>query len=282
MLDLLNRGCTILVDALMSALLPLSPLGALCVIAAVAGALATLAFKYVSPQRRIQRVADRTRANLLAMRLFMDDLGVSLRAIGGLFGAALQRLTYSLPPLVVLLVPFLLLLTQLAMWFEFAPARVGQIVVVDVEIAPEAWNTLSTAELRPPPGVELVGPAARAARVHRITWRVRATQPVDAALRWEANGTAIAEKHLRVVDALADVALRPVSPKRPGASWVDQLLYPREAAFGAGSPVRSITIQPFDAGRWPVLGLAAPWWLTFFVVSIVAALVVKPFVGVQF
>ncbi len=105
---------------------------ALIVISFVAGVLAAVAFRYTSPQSRLKRVANEVRASLLAIRLFRDDLRAVFAAQGTLFKASALRLIYSLPPLLVLIVPFVLLLAQLAMWYEFRPLTPGQQVLLEV------------------------------------------------------------------------------------------------------------------------------------------------------
>ena len=100
--------------ALMLAPFEHAPLTGLIVIGLGLGVVAAVCFRFTSNQKALRRVADSSRANLLTLWLFRDEIGVALRAIGGLLGAALARLALSLPPLLVMLVPFGLLLTHMA------------------------------------------------------------------------------------------------------------------------------------------------------------------------
>ncbi len=81
----------------------------------VAGVLMTFAFGKTSSQRGLQRAADQTRSELLAIKLFKDDLGVVFRSQIGIFKATGLRLLYSLPPMLVLIIPFFLILSQLGL-----------------------------------------------------------------------------------------------------------------------------------------------------------------------
>ncbi len=256
---------------------------ALIVISVVAGILAAIAFRYVSNQAALKRVADQVRANMLAMRLFKDDLRSIFRAQLGLFKASGLRLWYSLPPMVVLIIPFVLLLAQLAMWYEFRPAAPGEATLVEVQLTPEAWAD---------PSLSLVAPdviadeqAVRNSHDHTVTWRLR---PRAAAvgrdpllLQFVLGGQTVAEKQFAVSDTGGTNQLVFVSPLRADTNFWDRLLYPGEPAFGPDSPIQRIAIR-YESRTNTLFGLAIPWWLTFFIVSILAALALKPVIKVQF
>jgi hypothetical protein len=263
---------------------------ALIVISIVAGVLAALAFRYTSNQAALKRVADQVRASLLAMRLFRDDLRSVFAAQLGLFKASGLRLLHSLPPLIVLIVPFILLLTQLGMWYEFRPLTPGQQAVVDVHIAPNAWERYAELQLVPPDGVAVAGPVRSCTEDDGrtdcvITWRLRPQdEPNDdepLMLRFRLGQEQVAEKQLVVDSDGATNRLVLVCPTRPGTSFWDRLLYPGERAFGSASPVQAISIN-YGSRTNTIFGLAIPWWATFFIVSILAALAIKPIVKVQF
>ena len=264
---------------------------ALIVISVVAGVLAAMAFRYTSNQKALKRVADEVRASLLAMRLFRDDLRNVFAAQLGLLKASMSRLWYSLPPLVVLIVPFVFLLAQLAMWYEFRPLGAGESAVVDVRIAPDAWERYAQLELMPVDGVEFVGPVRSATggedgeRICTISWDARPQRPPAGdqplALRWKLDGTVVAEKLLTISAAPDSSKLMFVNPLMAGTSFWDRLLYPGEPAFGRASPIQEIKIW-YGSRTNTLCGMAIPWWLTFFVVSVLGALALKPWIKVQF
>lgn len=255
----------------------------LIVISIVAGVLAAIAFRYTSNQTALKRVADQIRASLLALRLFKDDLRSVFRAQLGLLKASGLRLCHSLPPLVVLIIPFVLLLAQLAMWYEFRPLMPGEAALVEVELAPAAWDG---------PELTLVAPKTIAVESsvrdpldHTITWRIRPQKAAIAAnplkLDFTLGGKQVGEKLLAVSDTDGTDEIMFVSPLRPGTSFWDRLLYPGEPAFDESSAVQKISIS-YGSRRNTLFGLAIPWWLTFFVVSILGALALKPVIKVQF
>lgn len=256
---------------------------ALLILSAIAGVLAAIAFRFTSNQQALKRVADRMRASLLALLLYREDLSSVFRAQLGLLSASGLRLWHSLPPLLVLMAPFILLLTQLAMWYEFRPSLPGEAVLVTAKIAESAWDQ-SEFELIPPPAVEVEGFVRDTAR-REIVWRLRAAPAAAASrphtLKFSLNGRKIAEKQFFVHGDEASNKLVFVSPRRPGTNFWDRLLYPGEPGFDQSSPIQSIAIQ-YGARTNTLFGCRVHWLVTFFIASIVAALACKPFVKVQF
>jgi hypothetical protein len=282
-MNALNAVLSKLTSLVLTPFLGLPAQVALIVISIVAGILAAIAFRYTSNQAALKRVADQVRASLLAMRLFKEDLRSVFRAQLSLFKASGLRLWYSLPPLVVLIIPFVLLLAQLAMWYEFRPVAPGEAVLVEVTLASEAWAD---------PPLKLIAPdmiavesSVRNAHDHAITWRIRpqpeALKHNPLTLRFALGEQTVAEKSFAVSASGGRNELVVVSPVRPGPSFWDRLLYPGEPAFGKRSPVQAISIS-YGSRTNTLFGLAIPWWLTFFVVSILAALALKPVIKVQF
>ena len=279
-MDLLNRAMFQLTAAMLAPFAGWSPTAGLIVISLVAGAIAAVVFRYTSAQSALKRVADHFRANLLAMRLFRDEFVTTMRVQGAMLKTAAARLWYSLPPLVVLAALFIPLLAQLAMYYQFAPLRVGHQALVSVELRADRWAELQRLQLEAPEQIAVEARVRDAAR-HRIVWRIRVTQPVEggeALLRWTLPDGSTVEKHVPVESPKASLVL--ASPVRPDGGFVERLLYPAEPSLPADGPVQRIelTLDHRDPS-W----LGVPRWLWIFLVaSLVGALVVKPVVGVQF
>jgi len=259
----------------------------LVILSAISGVFAAVAFRYTSPQGALKKVADDVRANLLAMRLFNADIFVMFRTQGALLKASGLRLFFSLPPLVALIVPFVLLLGQMGMYYEFAPltpaggddaVAIQDRAIVELRLAPQAWDELRHAELVAPDGVaaEIAGLPDNDA--HTLTWRLRPTRSLDGELRFRVGDHEIARKRIAVRDSAAALAF--ANPKRVSAFW-SSLLYPGEPTFSGDAQVQGISIN-YPHRSTPILGVNAHWLVTFFVVSILAALAVKPWVKVQF
>ena len=256
-----------------------SPAVVLIVLSVVAGVLMTVVFRYSSDQQGLNRVASLTRAQLMCLRIFKEDLGVALRCQRDILKSIGRRLWLSLPPMAVLLVPFVLILTQLSLRYEKRPIRTGESVILAVEFSPDAWpDDGGDVAIQVPEGVVIETPALRDEAEHTVYWRVGLREPVAGQVIVRA-GSHTLEKSFVGVDETD--RLTTVSARRPGSRFFDRLLYPGEPGFAGDSPVTSIDIR-YPARSTPIFGVDIPWWGTFFIVSMLTAICVRPFLKVQF
>ncbi|MCG3127839.1 MAG: hypothetical protein CHACPFDD_02711 [Phycisphaerae bacterium] len=281
LLDALNAPLFALAGALMAPFERAPAWIALVLWSAVSGGLMTWAFRYTSNQRALRHVSDRIRANMLAIKLFKDELGVTFRCLLALMGNTALRLLHSLPPMIVMIIPFVLILAHLGVWYQHRPLRTGEAAVLELRLTPDAWNARTAVELLSAEGLK-AEPARPIPDIERrsYSWRIRPTAPGRHNLRFKIGSQTI-EKSVAAAERISD--LMPASVLRPGGSFTDRLLYPAERACAPSTGVEEVRIRYIDAERsTPILGIHIPWWGTFLIVSILAALAVKPFVGVQF
>lgn len=234
-----------------------------------------------SNQRALRRAADNVRAQLLAIKLFKEDLIVTFRCQISLLKWTGLRLLHSLPPMLVMAVPLLLILTQLAMRYEFRPLIPGEQAVVAMHIKPEHWKEMRDITLDPGSRFAVETQSLRDEQTTTIYWRVRATGRESEPLKWQSNGMSIS-KQLAMSPSHNRLLIS--NPKRPGDSsgsvW-DRVSYPAEDSLPASSPIESINIQLVPRVT-PIFGWNIPWWATFFLVSMGTAFAAGKFMGVQF
>ena len=255
-----------------------SPSLALLTFSVLAGVATTIVFRYVSNQRALRAAADRARAMLLRMRLFKDDLHVAIECQEELLKAIGLRLLHSFKPMVVLIIPFFFVLTHLALLFEHRPLQENETAVVELHVAPSFWPGWKNAKLEAPPGVQAETPGLRDEKEHSVSWRLRLKSPPSEPLRWRAGETVVEKQFLGAEDTRLLCA---VSAERPGSRLWDRLLHPGEPSLGHDSPVRAVVVD-YPKRVTPVLGLNLRWWATFLIVSMLSALLVRPFLRVQF
>jgi len=254
------------------------PLTGLLFWSVVSGILMTFVFGKTSNQRGVKRSADRTRAQLLAIKLFKDDLSVLFACQVELIKATGRRLLYSLPPMIVLMVPFVFVLSQLGLRYEYQALPRDKTTVVALELSESAWAKHQDVILEVSEGVVVeTGPLPDDVE-SSLYWRLRPVQAGTATLSWHI-GSEVVEKHLTVAGSMNQIGR--VSPRRPGSGLFDRLLYPGEWGFSADAPVQSISVQQRRRST-PVFGIDLPWWVTFFVVSMLAAFAVRRVLGVEF
>ncbi len=254
------------------------PLGGLLLLSVLAGVAMTVVFRYTSNQSALRRVADRTKAQLLCMRIFKDDIWVALGCQRELLKAIGLRLWHSVPPMLVLIVPFVLILTQLALRYENRPLHRGESVIATLQLAPDQWKELKDVRIQVPAGVTVETPPLRDEGEHSVFWRLRLDEPTDGTLRW-AVGYHVVEKTFLGTDDTNRLCT--VSVRRPGTGFWDRLLRPGEAGFDADAPVRGADVR-YPRRSTPIFGIDVPWWATFLIVSMGTALIVRPFLKVQF
>jgi len=277
-MNALNAKLTAAMQWLLAPFAGWPPILTLVAWSAVAGVLMAIVFRYTSNQRALGRTADYSRAQVLAIKLFKDDLRTMFASIGQLLRYTGLRLWHSLAPMLVMLVPFVLLLSQLALRYEHRPLAVGQPAVVELRLAEDAWQQFRDAAIQTQGQIAVETGPLRDEREHAIYWRIRPKQAAAATVGWRLGSLPV-EKQIAVENARTRLPL--VSVRRPGAGWWDRLLHPGEAGFAAGSPVRAVVVH-HPSRATPLLGVDVPWWATFLIVSILAAVLVRPLVGVRF
>lgn len=240
----------------------------------VGGLVALWAYKLVSNQGAIAAAKDRIAMHLLEIRLFRHSPRVVLRATGTILLRNAQYVGYSLVPMVVMLPPMVLVMTQLVANYAYAPAQVGDVVLFEAKLAPERSDLKPTdVQLDLPAGVVLDAPAVRTPD-GRVFWRLRADAPGDHALtvrvggETESKGWAVGGPPRKV----------PVLRSR-GA---EALLYPGEPALASASAFDELRLpavpRPLPGLPDGELGVLA----AFFGLSLVSGFALRGRVGVTF
>lgn len=243
------------------------------IVGVVTGVLMLIVFKYTSHQSAIKQTHDQIKANLIALTLFKDDVRVGLRVQGRILAGAGRLLLLSLVPMLVMTIPMVLILGQLALWYQARPLRVGEEAVMTVQFVSTDENAVNLVKLNPTDGVALsIGPV-RVPTKHMVCWSI---EPKKSGLH--EVSVAIDDQTFTKQLAVGD-GFMPVSLKRPPRQWTEMLLHPREPAFSPESSVQSIEIGFPDRDSWTA-GTDA-WLIYWFVISMVAAFAIKPLIGVN-
>lgn len=277
-MNALNSILTTITDACFSLWAGGPAWAPLVVVSALAGLVAAIVFRFTSRQNLLRRDAELIQAQLLAMKLFRDDLGTMCGSLGRLLRYTVLRLWHSLPPTLVMVVPFVLLLAQLARWYEHAPLLPGDQALVVLQLSKDEWSESKTLVLEKSAEFVVETPSLRDPEEHALYWRIGITQPREATLRWKLPRQEI-EKCIAVASNRQQFLA--VDARRPGPGWTDRLLHPGEAAFEASDTIRGIDVQ-YPRRSTPLLGLDVPWWATFLVISVLAAVLGGRVMRIQF
>lgn len=238
------------------------------IISAVAGVVLLVIFKYTSNQRAIGKVRDDIKAHMLALKLFKDSISVTLRAQGRVFRGAFLLLFYSIRPVLFMIVPVVLLLSQLGLWYQSRPLLCKEEALVSLKLNGQRSGSRPDVTLSSNDTVEVVTGPVRVSAGREVVWQVRALQDGIHNLDFYVGGERI-EKELAVGDGFMRV-----SAKRPGRRWSQILMYPAEKPLGSNSAVSYITIDYPERSSWTS---GTDYWVVyFFIASMVFALLFKP------
>ena len=271
--DLIHRALTPLFDLLCWPFLGLPPIWAMAFVSLISGVAMVWIFGKVSDQGTIKVLRDQIRGNLIGVRLFQSDIGVVLKLQGRIFGDTFRYMKLALVPLVVLLVPVLLIMTQLNLRFAVRPLAPGEATVVKALIR-DAEVLAETASLEADAGVTVETPAVRMRTAGEVAWRVRAGTPGDHRLVVRVGGEAV-ETHL-----VAGTGWGAVSQLRTGRGAIDLLLFSGDRPIDGGHVIEAVEVG-YPGLDIRVLGWTIDWLVAFFVLSMAFGYAFKGVLGVE-
>ena len=170
--NLVNRLLTPIFDLVCWPFLSLPPIWAMTIISLVSGVAMVWIFGKVSDQSTIRIVRDRIRGNLIGVRLFQSDIGVVMRLQRRIFGDTMHYMRHALVPMVVLLFPVLLIMTQLNLRFQSRPVAPGEPVLVKAFVR-DTGSLDETISLETADGVAVETAGVRVLSAREVAWRVR-------------------------------------------------------------------------------------------------------------
>lgn len=271
LLSALNPICTAIGDAVYAPLAPLPVWFGLTLLSVIGGIVMLVAFRFASNQAGIGRAKDDIKANLLALKLFKDEIRVTFQSQWRIMGAILRLQRYVLTPVVLMTLPMLLGLAQMGIRHQWRPLVPGEQTIIRMSTTGEP-SDLPPITLEPSKGINVeVGPIPGDGE---LVWRIRATEPGRHVLSFSV-GDRMIEKELVVGSGFERV-----SAVRCGSAWATQLLHPAEPCLPSDLPIIAIAI------RYPsvdsIIRGANYWVIYLFVISMATALILKPLFKVRF
>jgi hypothetical protein len=243
-------------------------------VSVVTAVWALLLFKAVTPQARLTAVRDRLFGHIYELGLYQDHLRVVSRIQGDLAKANRRYLVYSLPALIVLTIPMVFTLTQLNSLYQFRPFQTGETTVLSVTLAEEAAGALGRLTLETPGGVSIEAGPVRDVVSRSVAWRLRADNQGTHPLRILDGAKELGSRDLVVGQDM--VRLGETSNK----SWLNVVLNPGAPPLPGDGSLDGITmILPERHSN--SLSLGMPWWLLFFIFTMLAGLALKDFLRVS-
>ena len=250
----LNNILNVVFDVWLWPFSGLSPVWQVLVLAIPATIFSLLVFRYSSNQDAIRHEKDKIKAYLLEMRLFKDDLGVTLRAEKKIFRHTASYMRHALMPMFVMIIPFILILVQVESRFAFKSLELGQQAILSVTVDEAKSLKSLNPLLELPDGLVKTTPALRIDESKEILWRIQAKKP--------GKYRAIVKLEDQIVEKLVLVGQGavPLSTVLYRADDIRSIGYPAEPALDKGLSVSEIELT-YTRARDEFGGLSSASWL---------------------
>ena len=148
----------------------LNPFWSILFISLLTGIVMLLIFKKVSNQNKIHQVKNKLKAYLLELRLYNDDISLSLSAVVNLFTANLLYFVQVFKPLLFLFIPVSLILIQIGSRYGSRSLHINEKTIVSVTVKENI--PLQKIALRGSEGIRIDTDPVRIPSQHKIFWRV--------------------------------------------------------------------------------------------------------------
>jgi hypothetical protein len=252
-----------------------SPWPALAAAALATSLVMLLVVRWTSSPAAVGRARNRLTARVLELVLFRHDAFVSFTAGGRILAANLAYLRTLLRPVALSLAPCLLILAQLACWFDARPLRVGEAALIEVKLRDGLTVTDRAVLLSGAEAVRVETDGMRVPRLAEIDWRLRGARPGIDRVEIHCGDEAPVRKDVVVGDDF-----QKVSRRRSQVGLWEQLLYPCEPTIDAAQSIVQIDVRyparQMYLGNWEI-----HWLVAFLALTILFALVLKRPLHVQ-
>ncbi len=240
----------------------LGPWAAMILVSLLTSFLMLLIFRHTSNQAGIKKEKNRIKAHLLELRLFKDNMGVQLKAQGRILLANFKYVGHNMRPMLVMIVPVLLILIQLNLWFGAASLKPGESVLVKVRLAEGKYPSEVPAALAASGELEIETPPLRIEDEAEIDWRLRAKTAGEGRLTLTVGGETVVKSA-----SVGATRLSPIPTLKPGRNLLDQIFNPGEAPLPSSSVVRSVEVR-YPPAAMRLFGMNIHWLIVYFILSI--------------
>jgi hypothetical protein len=243
---------------------------AIIFISLVTGILMLLLFKWSTNQDKLTAVKRRLLGHLYELGLYQENLRVMFRIQGDLAKANLRYLATTLPALLAIVVPLVMILAQLDSRFAHRPFATGETSLVTATVTADHASLLDQLELSSSPAVTVDSLPVRDHQRLTATWRIKVTGNGQHELVLAAPGGDRWTKQL----AVGETGLPRLAEVREQASWQRFLFNPAEAPLPGDSKVTRIALQlPSRQTRY--LGIGLHWLVAFCIFSLAFGFALK-------
>jgi hypothetical protein len=149
----------------------------------------------------------------------------------------------------------------------------GEQALVTVKFSSNAGDAWQNVTMEPTKAIDIIAGPTRVYSKKEAYWKIKGHENGYHYIVFQVDGRTF-EKELAVGDSFMRV-----SSQRPGWYWTDILLHPQEKPFRPDSIIQSISVE--YPQRVSITSGTDFWLVYFFIVSMVFALIFKPFLKVK-
>lgn len=265
---------TLSFDVLLVPFRDLPPVWGIAAVALLTAVFILLVYRFVSNQEAIQREKKRIQGHFLGIYLFQDSAREIFRSLLRLLLAIARYLAWSLPPLLIVIVPVLLACVQLDLRYGRRGLEPGERANVGVR-----WSGGVDPQvvLQASPDVIVETPPLRISRPGETDWRVKAERSGLHTLRFTANNAAGSWWHMLI----AEPGAWRIQPEKVKPSWANYLLLPGDEYLLDSSPIDAIFVG-YPSRRIDVFGLRLHWAVVYFALAVLFGFLLKRPLKVEF
>lgn len=249
---------------------------AVAVLSALTGVAMLLLFKWATNQDELVKARRVLTGRVYEMGLYQDHFSVLGRIQKDLAVANFRYLRWSLPALLVLLPPMVLILAQMDARFGHRPFRPGETALVTVVVGEDDAASLDGLVLTATDGVTVETRPVRDRRRGAAHWRVRVDAPGAHELTVRFAGGGTVTKRL-----VAGQGAPRLAELREKESLKRILLNPAEAPLPGHLPLESIYLE-LPSRRLDYGIVRTNWLVALIVFSLAAGLASKDVFRVRF
>ncbi|HUB03187.1 MAG TPA: hypothetical protein VL983_10890 [Terriglobales bacterium] len=252
----------------------MSPLLVVVALSVVVGFVMVVLFGYTSDQKAIARAKDQLKAQLLAVRLYRDQLDVVMGSYGKVLRGTGRYLKLAFKPLLYVIIPITILIVQLDRSLGLKALAVDTPFLLTVRAnSPDAMNNIS---IDLPSEIKADAPPVHVAAENEVVWRLLASKQGSYEIKILADGQS-ASKTVRISSALARL-----SPVRLRDHFWERMFLSGEPALPANAGIESISVDyPERNIALGIAGYEINWIWLFFILSMIAGFVFKELLGIQ-
>lgn len=283
-MNTVNRLTNSIFDVLLT---PFEFLGselALILVSGLFGIIALILFKHISWQAGIKGVKDKIKGNMIAIRIYQDDLVVVFTSVIKVVLRNFQYLGLNFGPILPLFIPFTLVAAQLVVRYGFDPVPVvesdvelarmlpGEGTLVEVKMKKGEEDAVLELEVRLPDGIVAVSPLVRSRADGIAFLEVVARAPGEGDLEFLIDGQRVGVKSI----VAGTNPTRQMQPERVSSFWA-AWLWPAEDTFSGENPIENVKFTYPERELRLLPGGPLGILLVFFVSSIVFGIaILKP------